>query len=288
MQNPQVVNLGKKSLDFTKKPLLMGVLNMTPDSFSDGGMYNNHQEAMFRIDSLIRDGADIIDIGGESTRPGSRGVNVQQEIERVVPVVESAAREFDTVISVDTTKAVVAEEALNKGASIVNDISGLKFDPEIAEKVSKANAGIILMHTSSRPSDMQQKTSYRSLVDDIKQSLLGSVSAAVAAGVQQTKIMIDPGIGFGKNTAQNIEIIRKLEEFCNLGFAVCIGTSRKSFIGEILQIPQTNKRLIGSVCSAILSMLKGVSVIRVHDILETAQAIRMVKTIYEIESEEAV
>ncbi len=288
MENSRVVNLGEKNLDFTKKPLLMGIVNMTPDSFSDGGRYNDRQKSMFRIDSLLRNGADIIDIGGESTRPGSFGVSAEQELERVIPVIESASREFDTVISVDTTKAVVAQEALGRGASIVNDISGLGFEPEIAEKVSERNAGIILMHTPSRPNDMQRRNSYTSLVDDIKQSLLDSVGTALAAGVQRNRIMIDPGIGFGKNTAQNIEIIRKLEQFCNLGFAVCIGTSRKSFIGEILQIPRTDGRLIGSVCSAVLSMLKGVSIMRVHDVLETAQAVRMVKAVYGTDSGEMV
>lgn len=258
----------------------MGIVNVTPDSFYDGGRYDDIPRALRRISSLIKDGADIIDVGGESTRPGSPGVSAEEELQRVIPVIEAASGEFDTVISVDTTKAVVAEEALKRGASVVNDISGLAFEPQVARKASENGAAIILNHTSSRPADMQEKTSYLSLIPDIADSLLNSVQTAMAAGVPRENIIIDPGIGFGKTTEQNLEIIRKLEEFCELGFPVCIGTSRKSFIGEILGSPLAEQRLIGSVCSVIISMLKGVSIVRVHDVLETTQAIRTVKRIY--------
>ena len=258
----------------------MGIVNMTPDSFYDGGKYNDPEKALRRIASLIKDGADIIDIGGESTRPGSLGVSTEEELGRVVPVIEAAAKEFDTVISVDTTKAVVAEEALRCGASMVNDISGLSFEPQVAQKVSEKEAAIILTHTSSRPADMQKRTRYRSLISDIKGSLLNSVQTAMAAGIPRENMIIDPGIGFGKTTEQNLEIIRRLEEFCELGLPVCLGTSRKSFIGEILGSPLAEQRLIGSVCSVIVSMLKGISIVRVHDVLETTQAIRAVKSMY--------
>jgi len=258
----------------------MGIVNMTPDSFYDGGAYNDPQKALGRIASLIRDGADIIDIGGESTRPGSLGVSTEEELDRVIPVIEAASAEFDTVISVDTTKAAVAEEALGCGASMVNDISGLSFEPQVAQKVSEKGAAIVLTHTSSRPLDMQEKTQYSSLIPDITDFLLNSAQTAMAAGVPRDHIIIDPGIGFGKTTPQNLEIIRKLGEFCRLGFPVCIGTSRKSFIGEILGSPLAEQRLIGSVCSVIISMLKGISIVRVHDVLETVQAIRTVKSIY--------
>ena len=258
----------------------MGIVNVTPDSFYDGGKYDDTPSAVRRIASLVKDGADIIDIGGESTRPGSQGVGTEEELERVIPVIEAASREFDTVISVDTTKAIVAEEALSRGASMVNDISGLRFEPQVAQKVSENGAAIILNHTSSRPVDMQKNTSYSSLVPDIADSLLVSAQTAMAAGVARENIIIDPGIGFGKTTEQNLEIIRKLEDFCELGFPVCIGTSRKSFIGEILGSPLADQRLIGSVCSVIISMLKGISIVRVHDVLETTQAIRTVKSIY--------
>ena len=276
----RLMKLGSKELDLGEKPLVMGVVNMTPDSFYDGGRYNDPQKALGRIASLIEDGADIIDIGGESTRPGSSGVSAEEELDRVIPVIEAASAEFDTVISVDTTKAAVAGEALGRGASMVNDISGLSFEPQVARKVSEKGAAIVLTHTSSRPSDMQEKTQYNSLVPDIADFLLNSAETAMAAGVPRDRIIIDPGIGFGKTTPQNLEIIRRLEEFCRLGFPVCLGTSRKSFIGEILGGAPAGQRLIGSVCSVIISMLKGVSIVRVHDVLETMQAIRTVKSIY--------
>ncbi len=274
------IKLGSKKLDFGKKPLVMGIVNITPDSFYDGGRYNSPRHALGRIASLIKNGADIIDIGGESTRPGSLGVSAKEELERVIPVIEAASVEFDTLISVDTTKAAVAEEALGCGASMVNDISGLSFEPQLAQKAAEAGAAIILTHTSSRPVDMQEKTHYTSLVPNITDFLLNAAQSAMAAGVPRENIIIDPGIGFGKTTPQNLEIIRELEEFCRLRFPVCIGTSRKSFIGEILEAPLAEQRLIGSVCSAIISMLKGVSIVRVHDVLETVQAIRTVNSIY--------
>lgn len=275
-----IIELGSKRLDLSKKPLVMGIVNMTPDSFYDGGRYNDTQKALGRVASLIKDGADIIDIGGESTRPGSSGVSTEEELHRVIPLIEAASEEFDTVISVDTTKAVVAEEALRRGASMVNDISGLSFEPQVAQKVSENEAAIILNHTSSRPADMQKKTHYSSLIPDIADSLLNSTQTAMAAGIPRDNIIIDPGIGFGKTTEQNLEIIRRLEEFCELGFPVCLGTSRKSFIGEILGSSLAEQRLIGSICSVIISMLKGISIIRVHDVLETTQAIRTIKSIY--------
>ena len=279
---PHLIELGSKKLDLSEKPLVMGIVNVTPDSFYDGGKYNDPQQALGRIASLIKDGADIIDIGGESTRPGSLGVSVEEELDRVIPVIEAASAEFDTVISIDTTKATVAEEALGRGASMVNDISGLSFEPKIAQKVSESGAAIILTHTSSRPVDMQKKTHYSSLISDIADFLFNSAQTAMAAGIPRDNVIIDPGIGFGKTTEQNLEIIRRLEEFCELGFPVCLGTSRKSFIGEILGSPLAEQRLIGSVCSVIISMLKGISIVRVHDVLETMQAIRTVKSIYGI------
>ena len=275
-----VVPLGRKTLDLRKKPLVMGVLNVTPDSFYDGGRYDDPARAVEKAAALLGDGADIIDIGGESTRPGSLGVSAREELDRVVPVVEAVCREFDAVISVDTTKAVVASEVLGLGASMINDISGLTFEPETALEVSRNHAAIVLGHAPSRPLDMQERTSYRSLVPDVIASLADSAAVALDAGVPRERIIIDPGIGFGKTVAQNLEILRNLEKFCDRGFAVCVGTSRKSFLGAILGDCPAEKRLIGSVSSVIISMLKGSSIIRVHDVLETRQAIETVKSIY--------
>lgn len=277
---PCPVSLGGKTLDLGKKPLVMGVLNVTPDSFYDGGRYEGPSRAVGKAAALLGDGADIIDIGGESTRPGSTGVSVQEELDRVVPVVEAVCREFDAVVSVDTTKAAVAAEALDRGAGMVNDISGLAFEPGIALEVSRRAAAIVLGHTPSRPLDMQENTSYRSLVPDVIGSLEDSAAVALDAGVPRERIIIDPGIGFGKTVGQNLEILRNLEKFCGRGFAVCVGTSRKSFLGAILGDCPAEKRLIGSVSSVIISMLKGSSIVRVHDVLETRQAIETVKSIY--------
>ena len=274
------VSLGRKTLDLGRKPLVMGVLNVTPDSFYDGGRYDDAERAVEKAASLLEDGADIIDIGGESTRPGSLGVSAREELDRVVPVVEAVCGEFDAVVSVDTTKAVVAAEALRCGASMINDVSGLAFEPETALEASRHEAAIVLGHTTSRPLDMQEKTSYRSLVPDVIGRLLDSAATALDAGVPRERIIIDPGIGFGKTAEQNLEILRNLEKFCGRGFAVCVGTSRKSFLGAVLGDCPAEKRLIGSVSSVIISMLKGVSIIRVHDVLETRQAIETVKSIY--------
>lgn len=274
------LRLGSTTIDVSQKPLIMGVVNMTPDSFYDGGRYNNPRDAVKKIASLVKDGADIIDIGGESTRPGSSGVSLREEIDRIAPVIEAAVAEFDVPVSVDTTKALVAEEALSLGACVVNDISGLEFEPEIARVAARNGASLILGHTTSRPFDMQEKTSYRDLVPDVMESLINSAKLAEDAGVPGERVIIDPGIGFGKTVEQNLEILRNIEKFCELGFSVCAGTSRKSFIGAILGNSPPEKRLIGSVSSAIILMLKGISIIRVHDVLETKQAVRTVKSIY--------
>lgn len=280
---PCLVPLGRKTLDLGKKPLVMGVLNVTPDSFYDGGRYDDPARAVGKAAALLRDGADIIDIGGESTRPGSAGVSAREEMDRVVPVVEAVCREFDAVVSVDTTKAAVAAEALDRGACMVNDISGLAFEPGIAAEVSRRGAAIVLGHTPSRPLDMQENTSYRSLVPDVIGRLEDSAAAALDAGVPRERIIIDPGIGFGKTVGQNLEILGNLEKFCDRGFAVCVGTSRKSFLGAVLGDCPAEKRLIGSVSSVIISMLKGSSIVRVHDVLETRQAIETVKSIYGVD-----
>lgn len=277
---PRPAPPGRKTLDLEKKPLVMGVLNVTPDSFYDGGRYEEPSRAVDKAAALLRDGADIIDIGGESTRPGSLGVSAREELDRVIPVVEAVCREFDAAVSVDTTKAAVAAEALDRGACMINDVSGLRFEPGIALEVSRRGAAIVLGHTPSRPLDMQENTSYRSLVPDVIGSLEDSAAVALDAGVPRERIIIDPGIGFGKTAGQNLEILRNLEKFCDRGFAVCVGTSRKSFLGAVLGDCPAEKRLIGSVSSVIISMLKGSSIVRVHDVLETRQAIETVKSIY--------
>ncbi|MGH7884360.1 MAG: dihydropteroate synthase [Thermodesulfobacteriota bacterium] len=274
------LELNGKTLDFSKKTYIMGIVNFTPDSFFDGGKYNSMDKALLKVASLINEGADIIDIGGESTRPGSKSITLNEELERVMPLIEKATKEFDIIFSVDSTKEKVVQEALKSGVSIVNDISGLNFEPKIAKHVAEYNAAIVIMHTSSRPIDMQDRTGYGSLIDDIIDYFRSSINFAVKSSIAIDKIIIDPGIGFGKTAEQNIEIIRKLPRFKLLGCPLMIGTSRKSFIGKIFDNLPTEDRLIGSVVSAVASALNGASILRVHDVFETKQAMEIINLIY--------
>ena len=277
---PDTIRIENRIFDFSEKTFVMGILNTTPDSFFDGGKYLDKDSALYKVEQLIKDGADFIDIGGESTRPGSIPVTIEEEIGRVIPVVIDVKKNFDVVISVDTTKAEVAKEALDHGASIINDISGLSFEPEIADHVSNNNALIILMHTTSRPIDMQQNAKYDSLIDDITDFLNISIEKALSRGVKRDNIIIDPGIGFGKTVDNNIQIIRQLRKFGELNSPILIGTSRKSFIGKILDNTDVEQRLIGSVTTAVLSGLNGASIVRVHDVKETVEALKIAQEIY--------
>lgn len=266
-------NIGFKSLklrgfsfDLNTRTLIMGVLNVTPDSFFDGGKYVEIDKALKHVDQMINDGADIIDIGGESTRPGSYGVSEKEELRRVIPVIKEAVKRFNVPVSIDTTKSNVAKEALDEGASIVNDISGLKFDPGIANVVATYNAGLVIVHTSSQPIDMQSMTNYESIVHDIVKSLRFSVELAESAGVSPDSIVVDPGIGFGKTTEQNLKLLKCLKEFLILGKPVLIGTSRKSFIGRVIESNDLEDRLEGTAATVAVGIMNGASMIRVHDV----------------------
>jgi dihydropteroate synthase len=253
----------------------MGILNVTPDSFSDGGMFFDRDAAVRRGLEIAREGADIIDIGGESTRPGAVGVSADDEIGRVIPVIESLGGQIDIPISIDTRKSEVAEMALRAGASIINDVSGLRDDEKIASVAARHGAALIVMHIKGTPSDMQQAPEYKDLIGEILEGLRGSVLKALAAGVAGEKIAIDPGIGFGKTVEHNLEILSRLDEFRRLGYPVCVGTSRKSFIGRILDRPDTGDRLAGSIATAVIAVMKGANIIRAHDVLQARQAVRI-------------
>ena len=257
---------------------VMGVLNVTPDSFYDGGRYCSLDSAVNRAVQIEEEGADIIDIGGESTRPGSSPVSLDEELGRVVPVVREVVKRVRIPVSVDTTKAQVAEAALNEGASIINDISGLGFEPETAEIVARFGAAIVLMHTPSRPRDMQSKTDYSSLVEDVKSSLSGSIERALEGGVKPESIVIDPGIGFGKTALQSLSLIKHLSEFQTLGKPILIGTSRKSFIARVLET-EVGDRLHGTAATVALSIVNGASIIRVHDVIFMKGVARMVDSV---------
>ena len=250
-----------------EKTLVMGILNVTPDSFSDGGKYNFVENAVKRAEVMTAQGADIIDIGGESTRPGHEQVSIKEEISRVVPVIKAIKERLDVTISIDTYKSAVAESALAAGADIINDIWGAKYDPAIAEMAAKYEVPIILMHN-------RNDTAYTDFWTDVKLDMEESVRIAVAAGVRKEKIWLDPGIGFGKTTGQNIEMMQLLDQFAELGYPVLLGTSRKSMIGKVLDLP-VSERLEGSLATACYGALKGCAIVRVHDVKETVRALRM-------------
>lgn len=270
-----------KELEIGSRTYIMGVLNVTPDSFYDGGKYNNLDRALAHAEKMIEDGADIIDIGGESTRPGSVGISVDEECKRVIPVIKEIKRNFDCIISIDTTKSEVAREALSEGASIVNDISGLRFDNSIAKVVSEHQAGIILAHTSSIPLDMQNHTDYASLVDDIIDALRHSLSTAKESGIGDEHIAIDPGFGFGKTAEQNLMLLKNLGRFSELEKPVLIGTSNKSFIGNTLDA-EIDSRVEGTAATVAVGIINGASIIRVHDIAFMKKVSTMVDAIVNV------
>ena len=265
----------------TSKTLVMGVVNLTPDSFFPQSRFDgNIEETVSRIGRMFDEGADIVDIGAESTRPGSLPVSEEEETARLMPIVEMCAKKFpDGILSVDTTKAAVARRALEGGARMINDISGLAFEPEIAGIVAEAGGAIVLSHTSGRPDVMQSRTEYGCVVRDVADCLKLSAQKAIEAGVGEESIVIDPGIGFGKTFRQNLEILNRLDEFAALPHPVLVGTSRKSFIGEALGGLPSEERLEGTAATVAVAVMKGASVVRVHDVREMARVARVADAI---------
>lgn len=264
---------------FSNKIYIMGILNVTPDSFSDGGKFFEKDEAVRHALSMADEGADIIDVGGESTRPGAGDVSLKEELDRVMPVIEGIAGKTAAVISIDTRKSVVAEAAIKTGAKIVNDVSGLRFDDLMASVVAKHNAAVIVMHMKGTPEDMQANPVYADVVAEIIQGLQESISIARAAGISEDKIIIDPGIGFGKTVEHNIEILKRLDEFKKLNKPICIGVSRKSFIGRLLHLSNAGDRLPGTIAANTIAIMKGANILRVHDVREAENAARLVDAI---------
>jgi dihydropteroate synthase len=264
-----------RALETGASTLIMGILNVTPDSFSDGGRFFDPGAAVAHGKKMAEEGADIIDVGGESTRPGSDPVPEEQEIARVVPVVARLARETAAIISVDTTKARVAEEAVAAGAAIINDVSALGFDPRMAQVASSAGAGVVLMHMLGRPKDMQGNPVYSDLIGEISVFLAGACRAAVRAGVREDAIVCDPGIGFGKTAAHNLEILRRLGDFGALGRPILVGPSRKSFIGTTLGGLPADERLEGTAAAVALAIAGGAAIVRVHDVMAMKRVARL-------------
>lgn len=282
---PEVLRyrFGSREYDLSSRTHLMGVLNVTPDSFSDGGKYLDPEAAVARALEMIEEGADFIDVGGESTRPksaaygeGAEPVSVEEELRRVLPVVERLAKATDIPISIDTYKADVARRALEAGATIVNDISGLRFDPGMADVIGRAGASAIIMHIKGTPKTMQLNPAYEDLIGEVKAYLAEGITIARRAGINQ--IMIDPGIGFGKRLEHNLQLIGRLDEFRSLGYPILVGASRKSFIGALLDLPP-DTRLEGSLAAAVAAVQHGASILRVHDVLPTKRAITIADAI---------
>jgi dihydropteroate synthase len=256
-------------------PKLMGVVNVTPDSFSDGGLYLDPEAAIAHGRELARDGAEILDVGGESTRPGAAEVSVDEEMARTRPVVEGLT---GVKISIDTSKLAVAEAAFDAGASIVNDVTALRRDPEIAGLCAERGADLILMHMQGTPRTMQVDPTYDDVVDDVKAFLFERTEVAIAAGIEEERVWLDPGIGFGKTLEHNMELLRRLRELGELGRPLVVGTSRKSFIGKV-DGSDAGDRLGGTIASSALASAEGADVLRVHDVAEVAQALRVASAI---------
>ena len=272
------ITLREHSLDLGPKTLIMGVLNVTPDSFSDGGRFLSYSDAVTRAWRIADEGADILDIGGESTRPGSQGVSSDEELRRVLPVLEAVAGTYPLPISVDTSKAVVARRALELGAELVNDVTALRKSPQIGEEVARSGAGIILMHMRGDPCTMQVIPPSQDILSEIEQWAGEAVERAGSSGISSSKIILDPGIGFGKTANQNLEILRHLGRLAKLSFPLMIGTSRKSFIGTILNRP-AGDRIFGSAASVAASIMFGAHIVRVHDVAAMRDVAQIIDSI---------
>jgi dihydropteroate synthase len=273
--------LARRSLPYGERTLVMAVLNVTPDSFSDGGEFFSLDRAVAHAEQMIAEGADLIDIGGESTRPGSAFVTEEEELQRVIPVIERLAAKSLVPISIDTTKSSVARAAIAAGAEIVNDISGLRFDPSIADAAAKAKAGLVLMHSRGTPKTMQQLPAVDDVMSEVIGELRNSVLIAEERGLARDRIAIDPGIGFGKTLEQNVELIAKLDQLviAFAEFPIMIGTSRKSFLGKLLNGAPADQRLYGTIASVTASVLNGAHIVRVHDVKAAVEAVRVADAI---------
>ena len=283
------LHLPSRTLLLGERTLVMGVLNITPDSFSDGGAYLDSQAAVARALELERDGADLLDIGGESTRPGSLPITVQEELRRILPVIEVLRGKLHIPMSVDTRKAEVAEAVLAAGAEMLNDISALRNDPRLAEIARRAGAPMILMHMRGTPRTMQRGPFPRAVIRDVMEGLREALSRARHAGLAKSQLLVDPGIGFGKKHQQNFEILARLPEFARLGCPIVVGTSRKAFIGKAMSQPEDRavtaaERLPGTAATVTASILGGAHIVRVHDVAEMARVVRVADQVLNAET----
>jgi dihydropteroate synthase len=279
----RLIRWGRRSLDFRKRIYVMGILNCTPDSFYPGSRLRGTDAALEAARTMIASGADILDVGGESTRPGSDPVSVEEELARVIPVLAGIRKESDLLLSIDTRKVEVAREALQAGADMVNDVSALRANRPLAELAARSGVPIVLMHMRGEPKTMQVHPRYENTVAEIAAELRASVDLAFEAGIEAGKIILDPGIGFGKRVKDNLLIVKHLRSFRSLGFPVLIGLSRKSFLGELTGEP-VEGRLTATVAANALAMLNGADIVRVHDVREAAETARVVEAVREAEA----
>lgn len=275
-QNPShfQIEFKNKSIKLSERTHIMGILNVTPDSFSDGGEFLNSDQAVARGIQMAEQGADIIDIGAESTRPGAEPISLDEELNRIMPVLEGLKSKVEIPISVDTYKSSVAEETLHNGADMINDISGLRFDPNMKDVIAKYDVPVVIMHIKGEPRNMQNNPQYDDLMSEIYGFLAESITLAKQAGIGESNILIDPGIGFGKKLGDNYEILRRLAEFQNLGCPILIGPSRKSFIGNVLDLPP-DQRLEGTATAVAVGIQNGADMVRVHDVREMKRVCRI-------------
>ncbi|HNW40096.1 MAG TPA: dihydropteroate synthase [Candidatus Omnitrophota bacterium] len=281
-QTDFVLALRKGRLDLGQRAKIMGIINLTPDSFSHDGIYQRFNRdyldlALKKAQALVKDGADLIDLGGQSSRPGAKSVSIKEELRRTEPVVKFLVKKIKVPISVDTNKPEVAKAVLDAGAQIINDISGLR-DSRMIKVVARFKAAVVIMHMLGKPVNMQKNIVYESLIDDITGFLRNSIDAAQAGGILPEKIMVDPGLGFGKNPGQNLEIIKHLEEFKPLGKPILIGPSRKSFIAKVLKSDSEN-RSSGSIAACVMAVERGANIVRVHDVKEVSQALKITESV---------
>lgn len=265
--------------DKERPPLIMGILNVTPDSFYDGGRYSTFEAALERAREMVALGAQILDIGGESTRPCAKPVPVEEERRRVIPLIKELAGSLPIPISVDTRRASIAEEALSLGAVMVNDVSAFRYDPEMPKILGTYKPIAVAMHMRGTPEDMMAHCHYNDVVKDVIRELEEAITGALQAGLPKEHVVVDPGIGFAKTWRQCLEILNRLEEFTNTGYPVCIGVSRKSFIGQVLGLPEPSKRLFGTAGAVAVAVMKGARIIRVHDPKEMGEVVRLVHAI---------
>jgi len=273
-----VLSFKEKKMDLARKVAVMGILNLTPDSFYNGGRYTTQSRVLKRVEEMVKEGADLIDVGGESTRPGAKEVDLEEEIRRVIPVISKMRELFEIPVSIDTYKAKVAKEALEAGVDMVNDISGLRFDPRLKEVIARSGAAVVLMHIKGTPRDMQNNPQYESLMGEIISCLSESIRLAQKAGIDLEKIIVDPGIGFGKRIEHNLQILNHLGELRSLGRPILVGASRKSFIGNVLKLP-LEERLEGGLAAASFAVMQGAKIIRTHDVKPTRRAVDLTQAI---------